>query len=72
MLAALLQFLNSYGKVTPVIKHHAVKTYEGVEANIHHALKGSRWSVTRSGNSDPWGKNPDYPLDRSLGGLQRL
>jgi hypothetical protein len=50
-----------------------MKTYEGVDVNIHvfltSALVGGKWSASRFGLFSP-GKEPRYPLDRRLGGPQ--
>jgi hypothetical protein len=51
-----------------------MKTCGGVNVQIHvfliSALVGGEWSAIRPLLLYPWGKNPWYPLDRSLGGPQ--
>jgi hypothetical protein len=45
------------GKVVPVIKHYAMKTYGGVDVQIEafltSALAGGEWSVSRPGHFTP-------------------
>jgi hypothetical protein len=52
-------------KTYPWLKHHATKTYWGLELQLHtfltSALDCGEWSASR----------PCYPLDRRLGGPQR-
>jgi hypothetical protein len=54
-----------------LIKHYAMKGYEGVYVQIHivftSALVGGERSASRPGPFCLWGKNPLYPLDRRLG-----
>jgi hypothetical protein len=53
-------------------KHHAVKTYWGVQVLLHAFLDlGTRlrWVVSFTTRPlNPQGKSPRYPLDRRLGG----
>jgi hypothetical protein len=65
------------GKAVPVFfvtKHHAMKTYWGVEVYLHAFFDlGTRWRWVVSFTSRPHypqGKSPRYPLDRRLGGAQ--
>jgi hypothetical protein len=58
-------------KVSPcLIKHHAMKTYWGVEVQLYAFCDlGSRWRWVVSCTSRPLysqGKSPLYPLDRRL------
>jgi len=52
-------------------KHHAMKTYGGVELQIHafitSALDGGEWSASRPGRFTP-GNKARYTLDRWLAG----
>jgi hypothetical protein len=54
-------------------KHHSIKAYAGVEAWPHTfltlATDGGEWSASRPDILPP-GKEPRYPLDSRLGGLQ--
>jgi hypothetical protein len=52
-------------------KHHAMKTYWGVEvysstAFLTSTLDGGEWSASRSGRFTPQGKSPYYPSGRRL------
>jgi hypothetical protein len=53
-----------------VIKHYAMKAYEGVDVYIHifltSALVGGEWSASRPCRFTPRLKSPRYPLDRRL------
>jgi hypothetical protein len=55
-------------------KHHAIKTYGGVEVYLHsfltEILDGGDLSASRPGRFTPMVKSPWYPLDRRLGGPQ--
>jgi hypothetical protein len=57
-----------------LIKHYAMKAYGIVDVWIHNflisALDGGEWSAQRPGHFNLWGKSPQYPLDRRLGGPQ--
>jgi hypothetical protein len=61
------------GKVVPVL-NYAMKTYGGVDVYIHvfltSALIRGEWSASRCGRSYYLGKNPQYTLNRRLGGPQ--
>jgi hypothetical protein len=48
------------------LSHHTA----GSSSLITSALDGGEWSVSRPGLALPLGKEPLYPLDRSLGGPQ--
>jgi hypothetical protein len=49
-------------------KHHAMKTYWGVEVKLHAFLTlaphGDEWSASFPGSFTPQGKIPRYPLGR--------
>jgi len=55
-----------------LIKYHAMKTYWGVEIQLHTFFDlGTRWRWVVSFTPQPLypqGKSPWYPLDRRLGG----
>jgi hypothetical protein len=55
-------------------KHHAMKTYWGVEVDLHVfltlALGGGEWSALLPGRFTLREKSPWYPLDKRLGGPQ--
>jgi hypothetical protein len=68
-----------YGKVKVKLflylsYHHSMKTYWGVEVQLHtfltSVLDGGEWSNSRPGRFIPGRKNPRYLLDRRLGGPQ--
>jgi hypothetical protein len=54
-----------------LIKHHAMKTYEGAEVKRHTlltlAIDGSEWSVSHPAALSP-AKGPRCPLNRRLSG----
>jgi hypothetical protein len=63
------------GKVAPVLtKQHAMKTYGGVEVELHafltSALDVGKWVASRPGRFTPGETAPLYPLDKRLGGPQ--
>jgi hypothetical protein len=61
------------GKVVPVLKHHAMKTYWGGETVPRILDLGTRRRQAVSFMSQVYytqGKSPWYPLDRRLGGAQ--
>jgi hypothetical protein len=59
-----------YGKVAPVPKHHAIKTYELVQVKFHaflnSALIGREWLISCSGRFTP---GEIFPGTRWLRGL---
>jgi hypothetical protein len=59
------------GKVVPVIKHYALKTYEGVDIQIHIVLTSALVEVNGQLHAPATlllGKEPWYSLDRRFGG----
>jgi hypothetical protein len=56
-----------------LIKHHVMKTYWGVDVQLHSfitsALGGGEWSASHPGRFTPSERAPRYPLDRRPGGL---
>jgi hypothetical protein len=50
-----------------LIKHHATKTYGGLEVQCQ-ALT----SALNTPAALPWGKGPRYPLDKKMGGVQKF
>jgi hypothetical protein len=56
-------------------KHHAVKTYCGVEIQLHAFLSRQQFEVsgqTHAPAALPGDKGPRYPLDRGLGAVAKI
>jgi hypothetical protein len=56
-----------------LVKHYDMKTYGEwglAPPFLTSALVGREWSASRPCHFIPRGNNPQYPLDRRLGGLQ--